>query len=176
MTWSGWDTAIVVAGVAQVAGVSGLVWAALKIKNGPVTRLQKSVGPLVGKSKILFFAGKNAYQTNREQGVLLVETVKEAAHTVQEAAHPPALSLDAPINYQKVSRAWAGLKTAQQGAGLVRRLTKKGSGSGKPRTVSLAERIGLVPPAGKPVGQILKAARTLLRVRGLLKASGNLWK
>ena len=174
--WSGWDTAIVVAAVAQVAGIAGLVWVALKIKSGPVTRLQKSVGPLIGKSKTLFFAGKNAYQANREQGVLLVETVKEAAHTVQEAVRPPALSIDAPINYQKMNRAWAGLKTAQQGVGLARRFAKKGTSLGKPRRISFAERIGLLPPAGKPVRRILKAARTALRVRGLLKASGKVWK
>ena len=176
MMWSGWDTAIVVAAAAQVAGLGGLVWVALKIKNGPVTRLQKSVGPLTGKSKTLFYAGKKAYQTNREQGVLLIETVREAAHTVQEAAHPPALSLDAPINYQKMNRAWAGLKTAQQGVGLVRRFAKKGTPLGKPRRISFAERIGLIPPAGKPVGRLLKATRTVLRVRGLLKASGKVWK
>ena len=171
MTWSGWDVWVIAAGVAQVAGLGGVVYAALKIIKGPVSQVQKRVVPLIGGGKALVVTGKAAWEANREQGILLFDSVKEAAHSVHGAAHMPAFSLDAPVNYQKVSRVVSGVKVAQQGIGLVRRFTQK-SRPPKVRRASLAERMGFVPPAGKPVGKVLGWVRTVLRVRGLLKGTG----
>lgn len=170
MTWSGWDIGVTLAFAAQIAGTTFVVRAALKIMNGPVKRVQNRVPPLLEHGKALVSAGQDAWQNNREQVVLLVDDVKSVAHSVHQAVAPPAVTVDAPINYQKIGTAWASVKTAQQGFGFLRRVISRRK---SPKTtVSFAERIGLVPPAGKPVGRVIGAARFLLRVRGILKNSG----
>ncbi len=182
MTWNVWDVLIILAALAQIGVLVWVVLIALKIKNGPVKAITGHIAPLTERGKTLAETGKREALQNKDRFAGLAAEVKGIVDAVKPRGDGAGDALPgASINWHTIKGAWGTYRTVQRGlkgARMLRRLSAAQTVPPGPKgapgkaNVSLAERLGLIPPAAKHLGRAWSLISIGLQVRKQLKARG----
>jgi hypothetical protein len=181
MAFSIWDWWILGATAAVFVTVVLLVVALLRLKNGPINGIINRGRATASVIWRLLGALYRATYGNDDQITRVSSAVRGIADGLGSAVKTPA---GATINYRTLAATWGALRTGRglfrQALGLVNRpkrgATRNVSATGPvvtPRR-SLADRLGLVPPAARHVSRVAPFARGAfaayreLRRRGIL--------
>jgi len=176
MALSIWDRLVFGVAAAMFVALLWLAIALLELRNGPIQailRRSKSLSVVIYR-----FLGAlyRATYDNDDRVARVTAEVSGIAEGLMSVVRAPE---GATIDWRTLAAAWGTVRT---GRGMWRTVTglwsgrKKGAPPGPvvtPRR-SIADRLGLVPPAARPIGRVLPYARTAveayreLRRRGLL--------
>jgi len=171
MAWNWLDIFVVALALLQVGLCITIGMVALRIKNGPVTRLLAAIRKNVQ-------SGKRLADTGMDAGQKALPHLLQTRDAVQELVplFRPVTFEDAPITYSSLARYW-GMFTGvrggiQQVQGLFDRSKTEASvvTTGRRRSAqrstspTMADRLGLVPPAWKRVQPYLRHVPTIRRI------------
>lgn len=169
------DIVVVLCGALQLAALVYLVVAIQRVRNGPILQVMLRISAVMDKGRVLAKASNIAVDQGRERTLGLAADVRAITDAVRRDRYA---SPDYSITYQQIASAFATVRTARRYAGQASKLLRDGSARRKspPRPAaspavrapirrSIAERLGLIPPAAKHLGRVLPVLRMLLSVR-----------
>ena len=140
---------VVVVFAAQLLGWIFVAATILKIKNGPLTRLQNGTLPLMTSGKTLAVRGADIAARLKARTVILLHRVQAIRHRAQVMESPKGM--------------WIEPRHLKQAAGLVALLRQKPKGIPAKKRPSVAQKLGLVPPALVRLAPLGKLARVVLQ-------------
>jgi hypothetical protein len=178
---NGWDCLILLVFVLQIAAVVAIVIVALRLKRGPVDKALVRVRRLASSGKGLAATGGKLFADNRERVAAIAGNIGEIRASFSPGAGSAAFAAE-PMSYARVTSAVATLKAVRKGLKVVKTVRARGVGAaviGEPKAArtprrSMADRLGLIPPAARHLGPILRVARVAWNVRRELRARGVL--
>lgn len=168
----------------QFAAFAALVIALFKLKNGPILRYIQRGMKLAKLGSRIGISGLAVFGRNWMKGEELVEEVKGIAKGVQYGVRT---DFGDRITYRSLLASWLSFQTTLGSVAAVLGFLK---GLGKKKVVpppgpqgasnrqvrlprrSLADRMGLIPPAAKPLGRLFNYGRIAWEVRQELKRRG----
>jgi hypothetical protein len=157
MTWSILDLTVVAVFIAQLVGWFCVAGAAWKIKQGPVTQLQNRVVPLTNAGKLLATRSSELVARLKIQVLSLASRTKTIRKRLQVSEPPQGM--------------WIEPRHLKQAAGFLTAFRQRSPGKGKGKTgvskkklpVSMAQRLGLLPPVLVRLAPLGKVARIALQ-------------
>ncbi len=152
MTWSALDILVVVLFLAQLLGWAWVVAVILKIKYGPVTRAVAGTLPLLEHSKTLASRSVDVAARLKARTLILLHHIRK----IHQSAHV----MDSPEGM------WIEPRHVRQALGWVSLVRQKQRGTSPQKRVSIAHKLGLVPPALArlaPLGNIVRVALQAVR-------------
>jgi hypothetical protein len=160
MAWSALDILVLLLFIAQLVGWGFVCAALLKIKKGPVTRLQRQVTPLAQQGSQLAQAAAAHTAQLKGQALVLVARIQSIRRRLDVTTPPEGM--------------WIEPRHLQQALGLAqafrqRRAATKGSAIAPARKKSVAMRLGLVPPALVRLAPLTKYAKIALKAAQQLR-------
>ena len=170
MDWTIWDGIVIIFFVAQIALIIWIVLLALQIKNGPVAAMLGRVRPIIASGKAIAAGGQEEFGQNRAR---VMATVAEAQALIAMLRRDNVANLNAamPINYQSLRGALATVQMVRGGWKQIQRARKKTANppgptkAAKRQPVTIADRMGLVPPIVKKAAPLIRVAKVALKVR-----------
>ncbi|MBC8102580.1 MAG: hypothetical protein H7Z41_08325 [Cytophagales bacterium] len=176
MNWTVWDILVVAGSALQLACLVGVLVVVVRIVRGPIAGVAGRGVRVVEKVSGVAGSTLSALNTNRAQVESIVTDVQGIAGSVRS----PDRSAGLPINYGTLRNGLATLAMVRRGARSLRSLGKLGaappgpsrSANARPLRPSLPERLGLLPPALKPILRLLPYARIALNVLRQVKGRG----
>lgn len=180
MTWTVWDYVVVAFAVLQLAALLGLLVMVLRIVRGPVHNMAGRGGDLAARGRSVADAVQRAAKAN----AVHVKGIAADVKGIADSLRVPDRAASLPINYGALRRGITVLMTTRRGVQALKALQKRRTtaaasvppgpaGGAKRRAAaqraSLAERLGLVPPAARYVTRFLPYARMLWEVRNQLR-------
>lgn len=170
MTWTIWDWVIILLFLAQIGVIVWVVLLALQIKNGPVTTMLGRVRPIMASGKAIAAAGQEEFGQNRTRLMAAVAEV-QALIAMLRRDNIAALNAAMPINYQSIRGALATAQMVRGGWKQIQRARKKTANPPGPakaarrQSVTIADRMGLVPPIVRKAAPLIRVAKVALKVR-----------
>lgn len=176
MTWSIWDVLVILLFLGQIGAVVYVVLCVLKIKNGPVATVIGHVKPLTTSGKAIIATGKREVEQNKARWLTMAAEAKSLIRVVRKdvTAKPDGMLID----YKTIMSGVAGLKFLRRGWRQIQvARSKTANPPGPPsrvgkKPVSIADRLGLVPPVVKKAGPLLRVVKVLLALRKELANRG----
>ncbi|WP_309709941.1 hypothetical protein [Armatimonas sp.] len=159
MTWSVLDLTVVAVFIAQLVGWFCVAWAAWKIKQGPVTRLQNRIAPLTDAGKLLATRSIELVARLKVQALSLVSRTKTIRKRLRVSEPPQGMWIE-PRHLKQA----AGFLAAYRQRPIGKKIVPK-----KKTPASVAQKLGLLPPVLirlAPLGKIARIAlQTLKQLR-----------
>jgi hypothetical protein len=153
MTWSVLDLIVVAVFIAQLVGWFCVAGAAWKIKKGPVTQLQNHIVPLTEAGKLLATRSTELVARLKVQIISLVSRTRTIRRRLRVSEPPQGM--------------WIEPRHLKQAAGFLaayrQRPVGKKRASKKKLPVSMAQRLGLLPPVLVRLAPLSKIARIALQ-------------
>lgn len=184
MSWNIWDIIVITVVLLQCAALFWLAYAGLQLWKGPFSRYIRMGLRLTKTGTRIGVNGLTLFGRNWLKGEELVREVKGIAEGIQYGTRT---DFGDQISYRSLLAGWLSLQTSLGSAlavlGFLKGLGKKkdvpppgpqGTPARTPRPPrrSLADRMGLIPPAARPLGRLYNYGRMAWEVRNELKRRG----
>lgn len=179
MEMSGWDFAVLGLTLIQLAGWAAIGIAVHRIIRGPIAAIRTPSAALVNKGVTFVGSGKRILTRGRTTVTALAGNVATLRRTLKFGTFREAFASE-PVNPVRMVAALTTIRNARNGYKLLTSFRKRPGAAGTTATPakvarpSIQERLGLVPPAARHLGSIVRVARIAVKVHRQLRDSGVL--